>query len=396
MNTPLRIGLFGFGCVGQGLYDVLQRTPGLRSEITRICVKDRSKVRPLDASVFTYNASDVLDDPEIDVIVELISDADAALDIVRTAMRNGKSVVSANKRMIATNLAELIALQDETGQSLLYEASTCGSIPIIRNLEEYYDNDLLGRVSGIVNGTTNFILTSLTTTDGTGRSYDDALREAQGLGFAERDPTADVEAYDGAYKTVILAAHAFGVVIDPSCVVRRGITTVDALDIRFAASLGCVIKLIAHAEVSDGRLSAHVLPRFVPTRDSLSSIHNEINAVRLDAAFSQTQLMVGRGAGGAPTASAVLSDISALRYRYRYEYRKRGQRTSTVLSNDVNVTAYVRGARPALEAIPWRTRRIDVRGTGGHYIIGDVALTSLEASFAFADQSTFVALLADE
>jgi homoserine dehydrogenase len=338
----------------------------------------------------------VLDDPEIDVIVELISDADAALDIVRTAMRNGKSVVSANKRMIATNLAELIALQDETGQSLLYEASTCGSIPIIRNLEEYYDNDLLGRVSGIVNGTTNFILTSLTTTDGTGRSYDDALREAQGLGFAERDPTADVEAYDGAYKTVILAAHAFGVVIDPSCVVRRGITTVDALDIRFAASLGCVIKLIAHAEVSDGRLSAHVLPRFVPTRDSLSSIHNEINAVRLDAAFSQTQLMVGRRAGGAPTASAVLSDISALRYRYRYEYRKRGQRTGTVLSNDVNVTAYVRGARPALEAIPWRTRRIEVRGTGGHYIIGDVALTSLEASFAFADQSTFVALFADE
>jgi homoserine dehydrogenase len=236
----------------------------------------------------------------------------------------------------------------------------------------------------------------LTTTDGAGRSYDDALREAQGLGFAERDPTADVEAYDAAYKTAILAAHAFGVVIDPSCVVRRGITTVDALDIRFAASLGCVIKLIAHAEVSDGRLSAHVLPRFVPARDSMSSIHNEINAVRLDAAFSQTQLMVGRGAGGAPTASAVLSDISALRYRYRYEYRKRHQRTGTVLSNDVNVTAYVRGARPALEAIPWRTRRIDVRGTGGHYIIGDVALTSLEASFAFSDQSTFVALLTDD
>lgn len=396
MHTPLRIGLFGFGCVGQGLFDVLQRTPGLRTDIARICVKDRHKPRTLDASFFTYDAADLIDDPEIDIIVELIDDAEAAYDIVQRSMRAGKAVVTANKRMIATRLPALLALQEETGQPLLYEASTCGSIPIIRNLEEYYDNDLLDGVTGIVNGTTNFILTRLAASGGSGLSYADALQEATLRGFAESDPTLDVEAFDAAYKTAILAAHAFGAVIDPTTVVRRGITTIDAFDVRIAASQGFVVKLLARVVARDGRLSASAVPTFVSVHDPLSAINNEVNAVRLDAAFSEAQMLMGKGAGGGPTASAVLSDISALRYAYRYEYRKLRRNDVPVVSNDVDVVAYVRGPRLVLEAIPWKDRRMDVRSADGHYIIGAVHLTSLQSSFAFSDASTFVALVPDD
>lgn len=396
MHTPLRIGLFGFGCVGQGLYDVLHRTPGLRTDIARICVKDRHKPRTLDASYFTFDAADLIDDPEIDIIVELIDDAQAAFDIVERSMRAGKAVVTANKRMVATRLPDLLALQEETGQPLLYEASTCGSIPIIRNLEEYYDNDLLDGVTGIVNGTTNFILTRLASTGGSGLGYVEALDEATVLGFAESDPTLDVEAYDAAYKTAILAAHAFGVVIDPTVVVRRGITSIASFDVRVAASQGYVIKLLARVAVRDARLSAVALPAFVSVNDPLASIDNEVNAVRLDAAFSEAQMLVGKGAGGGPTASAVLSDISALRYAYRYEYRKLRRKGAPDVSNDIKVVAYVRGPRPVLEAVPWLDRRIDVRSADGHYVMGVVELDALQASFAFGDPSTFVALVPDD
>ncbi|MBK7186619.1 MAG: homoserine dehydrogenase [Ignavibacteria bacterium] len=246
MSTTLptqRIGLFGFGVVGQGLYDVLHRTPGLQAEVSRICVKDRFKDRPLPASSFTFHKEDILTDPYINVVVELIDDAEAAFDIVSTALRNGKSVVTANKRLVATRLQELLDIQRETGSSLLYEASTCGSIPIIRNLEEYYDNDMLSRVEGIVNGTTNYILTALHEPSSGG--YASALSQAQKLGFAESDPTLDVEAFDAAFKTTIIAAHAFGVVVDPTQIVRRGITSVTPFDISIAQQQQRTIKLLS-------------------------------------------------------------------------------------------------------------------------------------------------------
>ncbi|MBU3700049.1 MAG: homoserine dehydrogenase [Candidatus Kapabacteria bacterium] len=395
MKSPLQIGLFGFGSVGQGLYDVLRRTPGLQSEIKRICVKDRTKQRPIDASAFTYSASDIIQDPDVDVIVELIDDADAAYEIVRASILNGKAVVTANKRMVATRLPELLELQRQTGRSLLYEASTCGSIPIIRNLEEYYDNDLLSGITGIVNGTTNFILTHLTSRGAQG-GYASALREAAARGFAESDPTLDVEAYDAAFKTVILTAHAFGAIIDVNSVVRRGITAIAPFDVRVAASMGSVVKLLSRVVIRDGGVSAVAIPTFVPEGNALASISHEVNGVRLDAAFSEVQLMVGKGAGGGPTASAVLSDISALRYGYRYEYRKLKGSEVPTLNNQVDVVAYVRGSRSIIEAIPWKQRRIDVRGTDGDYIIGVLELSSLRESTAFADAEAFVALVLED
>jgi len=391
MPTTLRIGLFGFGCVGQGLWDVLHRTKGLQTEIARICVKDRAKLRPIGAGMFTFDKNDILDDPNVDVVVELIDDADAAFEIVRAALLNGKAVVTANKKMVATHFAELLELQRATGKPVLYEASSCGSIPIIRNLEEYYDNDMLDGVQGIVNGTTNYILTKLAETSAT---YEDVLREAQQLGFAESDPTLDVEGYDAAFKTLIMGAHAFGTVLRPDDIIRRGITAVTSFDATTARAHGHTIKLLSQSRIRDGQLTSFVLPAFVPFQDSLATVRNEYNAVLLHGAFSDAQFFVGKGAGGHPTASAVLSDLAALRYAYKYEYKKIEQGTAPSLTRKVPVRVYVRSHSAELvSGVPLTDVEVEYRSGANHYVIGTTLLESLYGSEAFADQRTFIATL---
>ncbi|RPI67063.1 MAG: homoserine dehydrogenase [Ignavibacteriae bacterium] len=391
MNT-LTLGLFGFGCVGKGLYDVLERTHGLRATIKHIVVKDRTKVRPLPQERFSFDPSLILDDPEVNVVVELIDDADAAYHIVRKALLNGKAVVTANKRMIATHFQDLLDLQRITGQPLLYEASTCGSIPIIRNLEEYYDNDLLSGVEGIVNGTTNFILTRLAEYGSV--TYADALVQAQQRGFAESDPTLDVEAWDAAFKTVVISAHAFGVVVKPGDVIRRGITTITPFDVDVATRHGWTVKLIASASSENGAITATALPTFVPKGHPLSTIDNETNAVRLHGAFADDQLLVGKGAGAHPTAAAVLSDIAALRYAYRYEYKKLEQIDAPLtLDATRTVTIYARGTDASLDSIPWLTVDVDHKSLNGRYVIGRVQLGDLSRTDAFSDSDTFLAVI---
>src|SRR5690606_9373667 len=185
MKKNLKLGLFGFGCVGQGLYHVLEETQGVKAEIKKICVKTKNKSRPLSEDLFTFSQEEILNDPEIDVVVELIDDAAAAFDIVKASLLKGKAVVTANKKMLAEHLEELYQLQKQTGKPLLYEGAVCGSIPILRNLEEYYDNDLISSIEGIFNGSTNYILTKVFEEN---KSYPDALAKAQELGFAESDP----------------------------------------------------------------------------------------------------------------------------------------------------------------------------------------------------------------
>ena len=220
MKTKIKLGLFGYGIVGQGLHDVLNSNSGLRAEIARICVKDRSKKRRISMDYFTYDKKDLLNDPEINLIVELIDDADEAFSIVTTAMKKGKSVVTANKKMVAEHLKELVQLQEETNTSFLYEASTCGSIPIIRNLEEYYDNEMLYSVRGIFNGSSNYILSKMFSD---GKDFDSVLKEAQDLGYAETDPSLDVDGIDAKYKLIIITLHAYGLFIDPKDVFTLGI-----------------------------------------------------------------------------------------------------------------------------------------------------------------------------
>ena len=280
----LNIGIFGFGCVGQGLYFAIENSTGFTTTIKKIVVKNKNKERSLDANHFSFDKNDILDDDDINVVVELIDDADEAFSIVSAALKKGKHVVTANKKMLAMHMEELISLKNEFNVSLLYEASACGSIPIIRTMEEYFDNEELECVSGIFNGTTNYILTK---TINEGISYNEALKNAQDKGFAETDPTNDVEGFDAMYKTIILALHAFGVILKHDDLLRFGITSLQPNDILYAKKNGLNIKLVPTIKkFGDGKIAAFVLPKFVTSENHLSKVDNEFNGVLIEGLIS--------------------------------------------------------------------------------------------------------------
>ena len=339
-NKKLNIGLIGFGVVCEGIYNVLQQTPTLNASIKKICIKHAGKKRNAPQELFTTNVEALLDDDSINVIVELIDDADAAYKIVTTALRNKKHVVSANKKMIAAHLHELLILQKENEVSLLYEAAVCGSIPVIRNLEEYYDNDLLNSFSGIVNGSTNFILTKMKEE---GLSYENALKQAQELGFAESNPALDVEGKDAVNKLTIVLQHAYGITVKPETIVHKGITQLHSSDTKYAAEKNYNIKLVANAKrIDENKIVAFVLPTFVESKNQLHHIRNEFNGVLIGSKLADEQFLYGKGAGRYPTSSAVLSDIAALRYDYKYEYKKTKNNASNYqLSNDFLLKIFV-------------------------------------------------------
>ena len=338
-NKQLNIGLFGFGVVGEGLYKVLQQTPSLKAQIKKVCIKHPGKQRNAPANLFTTEKNDLLFDENINVIVEVIDDSNAAFEIVSTALKNGKAVVSASKKMIAEHLPEILQLQLETGQSFLCESAACESIPVIRNLEEYYDNDLLHSIKAIVNGSTNFILTKIFEDK---LNFNDALLLAQQLGFAESNPKLDVEGYDAVNKWTILLNHAYGIVEHPDNILFSGIQNIQLSDATVASEKHYDIKLVAQAKkLKDGKVAAFVLPQFVKTDDPLSFVKNEYNGVVIESGFADKQFFYGKGAGSFPTASAVLSDIAALRYDYKYEYKKLYDHQPHELSNDFYVKVYV-------------------------------------------------------
>jgi homoserine dehydrogenase len=338
-TNKLCIGLFGFGVVGKGLYDVLHSTPTLQASINKICIKNIDKKRSLSAEHFTDNANTLLDDENINVIVELIDDADAAFIIVKKALQSGKAVVSANKKMIAEHFEELYTLQQQHNTPFLYEAACCASMPIIRNLEEYYDNDLLQSFRGIINGSTNFILTKIFQEQ---VAFNEALLLAKQLGFAESDPTLDIGGFDAANKLSILLAHSFGIIATTDKFIFNGITNISLQDATVAKEKKYSIKLVANAQkLANGKLAAFVLPQFVTEADDLYYVHNEFNAITTESSFADKHFFKGKGAGAFPTASAVLSDISALRYDYKYEYKKIVHQTDTQLSNDYYLKVFV-------------------------------------------------------
>ena len=400
MSKKLNIGLFGFGVVGQGLYDII-KTKHLNLEIVKIAIKNPEKERSLPAHLFTTNKEDLLNNPEINTIVELINDTEAAFEIVSRALSTGKNVVSASKKMIALHLDELIDLQHKFGTSLLYEGAVCGSIPIIRNLEEYYDNELLHSISGIFNGSSNFILSKGFNEN---LDYDSALKQAQDLGFAETDPTSDVGGFDAKYKLVIAAAHAYGLVTNPDKVFNLGIQNLSANDLQYAREKNLKIKLVPIAkELDDKNVALFVLPKFVNQQEFLYNVENEYNGVIVQAAFADQQFFFGKGAGGHPTGSAVLSDIAALRYGYQYEYKKAKERKDLNFTNDILLTIYLRYQNEdLLQALNFE--HINERYYSGNYkyVIGKINLQNLianeaniandKAFAAFADQLSSITL----
>jgi homoserine dehydrogenase len=340
MNQQLNIGLFGFGVVGNGLYEVLKQSQATHAVISKICVKNRVKRRSLPASMFTYDQDDILNDEKINLVVELIDDAEAAYQIVKSALEKGKSVVSGNKKMLAAHLPEFISIQSNLGVGVLYDASACGSIPVIRNLEEYYDNDLLQSVTGILNGSSNYILSKMFNM---AIDYTEALCQAQELGFAESDPVFDVGGLDSLYKLVIITVHAFGVYVSPDEVFNSGISKISEKDIRFAREKGRKIKLVAQVKKDpDNSLSLYVMPRMVSPDKYIYNVEDEFNGVVIKGAFYDKQFMFGKGAGAYPTGSAVLSDITARGYNYRYEYKKMKKKNSLTFRNQSIIHVYLR------------------------------------------------------
>jgi homoserine dehydrogenase len=313
--TNLTIGLLGCGTVGGALVDLLDarratitaRT-GVELRIGAIAVRDTAKHqdRLADPSLLTTDTAAVVADPEVDIVVELIGGTDPALTLVRTALENGKPVITGNKELLAAHGPELYAVAAENGVDLLFEAAVAGGIPLIRPLRESLVGEDISRVMGIINGTTNYILTKMSQE---GADYADALADAQALGYAEADPTADVEGYDAGAKAAIIASIVFGVDVRSSDVQHEGISMITAADIDTAKRLGYVIKALAVIERADGEVAVRVHPAMVPTGHPLANVNDSFNAVFVEGATVGDLMFYGRGAGGGPTASAVLGDL---------------------------------------------------------------------------------------
>ena len=376
MREKSRIGLFGFGVVGQGLYDILEKNRHFNAEFTKICVKDKKKSRSLPAHRFTFDKADILENEIIDLVVELINDADDAFEIVKEALTNGKKVITANKKMVAEHFEELFRLQQNYGGVLLYEAACCGSIPIIRNLEEYFDNEPLQGVFGIFNGSSNYILSKVFNEN---MSYTDALSQAQALGFAEKDPTLDVGGFDAANKLCIIAVHAFGLVTHPEEIFTDGIQHLSDQDIEFARKNNVRIKLLAHTRLSSHpQVVNYVMPTAIDDASELINVEDEFNGVIVEGQFSGEQLFKGKGAGGHPTGSAVLSDISASFYQYQYEYKKYFQKYGYRLTTEHEMQVYFRcQSKSLVDQLSFVSIQQKNSGEGFYQVIGKVNLTEL-------------------
>ncbi|WP_201987594.1 homoserine dehydrogenase [Hymenobacter rubidus] len=380
-KQPLRIGLVGFGCVGQGFYDILQQQPNLGLRVTRIAVKNPTKPRTLPAERFSYHADELLADPELDLLVEVIDDPAEAFRLVSTALRQGRRVVTANKAMLARHLPELVQLQATFGGTLLYEAAVCGSIPVIRTLDAYFSHEPLRSVSGIFNGSSNYVLTRMSEE---GSDYAPALAEAQALGFAETDPALDMGAFDPRSKAVILAAHAYGVFLNTEEVLNLGIEGIGAADIAYAAALGQKIKVVAALErLTNGRVTALVTPQLVGPESPLYAVEREFNGVVLEAEYAGTQFLQGRGAGGHPTGSAVLADVLAVQRGTHYGYAKQDTAPEAQLLEELEVEVYLRHADEGVlrEVLTWLELPADAIQHDGYgpYATGVVALQQLFA-----------------
>jgi len=317
---PLRIALLGCGVVGSEVVRLLTSQAedlaariGAPLELVGIGVRDVAAARrvPIAPDLLTDDLSGLVDRVDVDVVVELIGGIEPARTLLARAIRRGASVVTANKALLAEHGAELYSAADEAGVDLYYEASVAGAIPLLRPLRESLAGDNVNRVLGIVNGTTNYILTKM---DETGASFTDALAEAQALGYAEADPTADVQGYDAAAKAAILAGLAFHTRVTLHDVYREGITAVSPGDVLTAQAMGHVIKLLAICERSaDGRaVSVRVHPAMIPLTHPLAGVREAYNAVFVESEAAGQLMFYGRGAGGAPTASAVLGDLVAV------------------------------------------------------------------------------------
>jgi len=315
LKSQINVGIIGLGTVGTGALkalienkDEIERKVGSRVEVVRIADLDITTERPVrfDKSILTTDADQVLDAPDVDIVAELIGGVHPAKEFILRALRNGKHVVTANKELIAKEGWELFDEADRRGLDLYFEGSVGGGIPIIRPLKACLAANRIAEVMGIVNGTTNYILTKMTNE---GRDFAEVLADAQKAGYAERDPTSDIEGYDAKYKIAILASIAFTSRVDVDDVYAEGITKISRRDIEYARELGYAIKLLAIAKRNGEKIQARVHPTLIPLGHPLASVNDVYNAIYVRGDFVQDVMFYGRGAGSLPTGSAVAGDV---------------------------------------------------------------------------------------
>ena len=316
-DKPVRVGMLGCGVVGSQVArllledtEELSTRAGVRIELTRIAVRTLKPYPGLDPALFTTDPFLIVNDPNIDLIIEVMGGIEPARELAMTAINNRKSIVTANKALLASHGADLFTAAYAKGEDIYYEASVAGAIPIIRPLRDSLAGDFVTRLMGIVNGTTNYILTKMHEDN---REFDDVLKEAQALGYAEADPTADIEGFDAAAKAAILSGLAFHTRVTVDDVYREGISKITLEDVAIAKSMGHVIKLLAIAELTPAdEISVRVHPVMIEKSHPLASVRDAFNAVFVEAESAGPLMFYGRGAGGQPTASAILGDVVAV------------------------------------------------------------------------------------
>lgn len=320
MNQHKKIGLFGFGTVGQGFYENLKKHPHLAVSLDKVCVKRIDLPRIGHELYFTDNPEELLLDPEIDIIVELIDDADAARHYVHTALSNGKSVISANKKMIGECLKEVDRWHKEFEATFLYEAAVGGGIPIVHAVDGFFRDQEVLKIRGILNGSSNYILTQMQQHQW---SFEKALRDAQAKGFAERNPTLDISGVDASYKLSILAYHAFGEVFSMSSFSSESIESVTKEAIKKAKIKGRKIKPVATIERTNIGIACSIKPESVGPNDELYSIDFENNAIGVETLISGKHIAAGKGAGALPTGSAVMEDLKRILQGFSYSTKNK-------------------------------------------------------------------------
>jgi homoserine dehydrogenase len=331
-----KAGLFGLGVVGSGVYKALQQNEKYGISIEKIAVKNIDKKRDLELpnGILTTVADEILENTDFDFIIELINDPEEAFSIVKKAFEKGKSVVSANKKMIALYHKEILKLREKHGVKFFYEGAVCGSVPILRLLDQHFKSDQVKSLKAIANGTCNFILSKMV---GENQDYDSALKDAQDLGFAELDPYSDVSGEDTRFKLSIMMYHAFGVFVHPNEIPLHGINYLDEHIKDFAQQHQLKIKLVGEAQVVEGKITAKVEPQLVSESHDFYNVENEYNGILVDAEYTGEQFVKGKGAGSFPTALAVLSNLKDLKYNLAISkiFKKHNQSYSENLQNGI-------------------------------------------------------------
>lgn len=319
MSNKINIGLFGLGCVGRGVYNNIEKFYADQINIKKICIKNLEKHTDIDPQLLTTKASDIFDDSSIDLVIELIDNGAEATALIAQSLRSGKDVISANKAAIANSLRFFIDLQNQTGNTLLYEGAVAGAVPVIRLLESHYANEKITGIEGIVNGSTNYLLSKLRLDKLT---FEDALAQAQSNGFAESDPSLDIDGWDAGYKLIILAAHAFGDTLSIEEVQRTTFSEFLAQAPDLSKPWKCVAKVTHENE----NIELSIDFKEEPADSQFTTVEYELNAIKVHSAIAGTNVLYGSGAGANATASAVLSDLFQWKKGFRYDYSKFYQR----------------------------------------------------------------------